>query len=122
MPRPDLNQLQRKLLRSGVAPRHAHRTVVELDAHFDDLVDEALGNGADLAHAEYQAIRQLGDIDLLVNAVCARPELRSWASEYPRVALLAYLSRLSRSIAGSANHCRHSQCLLPGTLDSVCVT
>ena len=64
MPRPDLSQLQTQLLRSGVAPRHVHRTVVELDAHFDDLVDEALDSGTDLAQAEQQAIRQLGDIDL----------------------------------------------------------
>lgn len=90
MPRPDLSQLQSQLLRFGVAPRHVHRTVTELDAHFDDLVDEALGDGADLAHAEHHAMRQLGDIDLLVDAVRARPELRSWAADYPRVALLAY--------------------------------
>lgn len=40
--------------------------------------------------AERQAIRQLGDIDLLANAVCARPELRSWAADYPRIALVVY--------------------------------
>ena len=90
MPRPDLSQLRTQLLRSGVAPRHVQRTVAELDAHFDDLVDEALGAGADQARAEHQAIRQLGDIDLLADAVRARPELRSWAADYPRIALLVY--------------------------------
>jgi len=90
MPRPDLSQLRTQLLRSGVAPRHVQRTVAELDAHFDDLVDEALGDGADQARAERHAIRQLGDVDLLVDAVRARPELRSWAADYPRIALLVY--------------------------------
>lgn len=90
MSRPELSRLRIQLLRSGVAPRHVQRTVAELDAHFDDLVDEALGNGADRARAERQALEQLGDIDVLVDAVCARPELRSWAANHPRIAVIAY--------------------------------
>lgn len=90
MPRPDLSRLQHRLLRSGVAPRHVRRTVEELDAHFDDLVDEALDSGADRARAERQAIKQLGDIDVIADAACARPELRSWATDHPRVALVVY--------------------------------
>ena len=90
MSRPELSRLRTQLLRSGVAPRHVRRTVLELDAHFDDLVDEALGNGVDRAQAEHQALHQLGDVDLITHAVCARPELRSWAANYPRIALVAY--------------------------------
>ena len=66
------------------------RTVAELNAHFDDLVDEAVCNGADRARAERRAIEQLGDIDVLADAVCARPELRSWAANYPRIAVVVY--------------------------------
>lgn len=90
MSRPELSRLRQQLLRSGVAPRHVQRTVAELDEHFDDLVDDALANGDDKVRAERQAIRQLGDIDVLADAVCARPELRSWASGYPRFALVVY--------------------------------
>ena len=90
MSRPELSRLRTRLLRSGVAPQHVRRTVLELDAHFDDLVDEALGDGVDLAQAECQALQQLGDIDLLTRAVCARPELRSWAANYPRIAIVVY--------------------------------
>ena len=90
MSRPDLGRLPARLLRSGVAPRHVQRTVAELDAHFDDLVDEALGNGSDRARAECRAIKQLGDIELLADVVCARPELRSWAANYPRIAIVIY--------------------------------
>ncbi|MGI9223016.1 MAG: HAAS signaling domain-containing protein [Woeseiaceae bacterium] len=90
MSRPELSRLRARLLRSGVAPRHVKRTVAELDAHFDDLVDEARGTGADRALAERQALEQLGDMDLLADAVCARPELRSWAANYPRIAVIVY--------------------------------
>jgi hypothetical protein len=67
-----------------------HRTVVELDAHFDDLVDAGLDRGISRTRAENEALRQLGDVDVLVDAVRERPELRSWAADYPRVALVAY--------------------------------
>lgn len=90
MSRPDFDQLRNRLLRSGVAPRHVRRTVEELGAHFDDLVDEALDNGTDRARAERQASEQLGDIDVLADAACARPELRSWAADYPRIAVVVY--------------------------------
>lgn len=90
MPRPDLSRLRSRLLRSGVAPRHVHRTVAELDAHFDDLVAEALGRGMGRTQAEDEALVQLGDVDVLADAVRERPELRSWAADYPRVALVVY--------------------------------
>ena len=51
MSRPELSRLRARLLRSGVAPRHVKRTVAELDAHFDDLVDGlqfGLDRGVDL--------------------------------------------------------------------------
>jgi hypothetical protein len=38
--------LREALLRMGVAPRHARRTVLELDSHFRQLVQEGLQRGA----------------------------------------------------------------------------
>ncbi|MCK5326837.1 MAG: hypothetical protein KAJ57_12535 [Woeseiaceae bacterium] len=90
MPRPDLNGLQSRLLRAGIAPRHVHRTVTELNEHFDDLVDDAMQYGLDQAGAERHANRELGDISLIGKAVCGRPELRGWAANHPRAALVVY--------------------------------
>lgn len=90
MAAPDFSALQSRLLRSGVAPRHVQRTVEELSAHYEDLVDEALSYDRSRNEAERWAFRQLGDVDTLVRAVCERPELRSWADRYPHVALVIY--------------------------------
>jgi hypothetical protein len=90
MAAPDFGRLSSCLLRSGVAPRHVQRTVLELTAHFEDLVDEALAFGCGQEEAQQRARRQLGDIDTLVHAVRERKELLSWAASYPHVALLFY--------------------------------
>lgn len=82
MPRPDFRSLRNELLRSGVAPRHVRRTVLELSDHFDDLVDA----GA----SEQQAMKELGELNEIRQAVLARPELRSWAYRFPHIALFIY--------------------------------
>ena len=90
MPRPDFKVLRSRLLRSGVAPRHVQRTEVELSEHFEDLVADAVASGAARRDAELQAANELGDIDVIANEICARPELRNWAASYPRLALMFY--------------------------------
>ncbi len=39
MREPDFNHLATDLLKNGISPRHAHRTVNEVRDHYDDLVD-----------------------------------------------------------------------------------
>lgn len=90
MPRPDLRQLRSRLLQSGVAPRHVKRTELELGEHFEDLVDSGMESGLDRRDAERRAMHALGDIELIAAEICARPELRSWAVNYPRLALVFY--------------------------------
>ena len=90
MPRPDFDQLASELLRAGVSPRHVRRTVIELSDHFDDLVDNAIGQGVDVRDAEARALRDLGEFPDLVLAARERPELRSWANRFPHVALVIY--------------------------------
>lgn len=90
MPRPDFNSLQSQLLRTGIAPRHVHRTITEMNDHFDDLVEDAVQSGLDEAGAERHANQELGDMNLIAAAVCERPELRGWAANHPRVALVVY--------------------------------
>ena len=86
----DLSQLQSRLLRSGVAPRHVQRTVTELQDHFDDLVEQGLAGGADRLAARAAARELLGSFDDIADAVRARPELRSWAFRHPRMAAVVY--------------------------------
>ena len=90
MPRPDLGKLRSRLLQSGIAPRHVKRAELELGEHFEDLVESGTASGLDQREAERQALRALGDIDLIAAEICARPELRSWAVSYPRLALVVY--------------------------------
>ena len=90
MREPDFNQLARRLLQSGIAPRHAHRAVNEIRDHYDDLVDAAVDGGASSQAARRQAAAQLGSMDDLVAAMNARRELKTWAFRYPIAAVVFY--------------------------------
>lgn len=80
--------LSQRLLRAGIAPRHVQRLIAELEAHFADLVAELQSTGLSQAESESQAAVRLGTEDLLAASIIARPELRSWARQWP---LLAYV-------------------------------
>jgi hypothetical protein len=90
MPRACLGQLRDELLRSGIAPAHVQRTLTELDEHLDDLVEAALADGKDPAAAESTALKTLGDLLLVSEAMQQRPELKGWAWHYPRLARVVY--------------------------------
>lgn len=90
MREPDFNALATRLLKSGIAPRHAHRTVNELRDHYDDLVDAAVDDGANSRKARRQAAAELGTMDGFVAAMDSRRELKTWAFRYPRVAVIVY--------------------------------
>ncbi len=90
MPKPDLIKLRSHLLQSGIAPRHVKRTELELGEHYEDLVDSAMESGLDRCDAERHALLALGDLDHIAAEICARPELRSWAFSFPRLALVFY--------------------------------
>lgn len=90
MPSLDLSELRNHLFRSGVAPRHVRRTIAELNDHYEDLVDCAMASGADINDAHIRACDDLGDLRDVAQAVCAQPELRSWAHRFPHIALIVY--------------------------------
>lgn len=90
MREPDFNALATRLLKNGIAPRHAHRTVNELRDHYDDLVDAAVDDGANSRKARRQAAAKLGTMDEFVAAMASRRELKTWAFRYPRVAIIVY--------------------------------
>lgn len=75
--------LKERLLRAGVAPKHVRRTVMELEAHRQDIITELRGRGVPVAQAEDEARARLGSDDTLAASVLARPELRSWARKRP---------------------------------------
>lgn len=76
MPGPDQTSLEDRLLRGGVAPRHAKRLSREYVEHFDDLVRAAGGNSQ-------AALLQLGSPEDVVVRALSRPELKSWSGRWP---------------------------------------
>lgn len=90
MPRPDFSTLQSELLNAGIKAVHVRRTLIELDNHFDDLVNDRLDGGIDRQTAEREALKQLGDLSFVAEQMLAAPELRSWSWRWPRLALIVY--------------------------------
>ena len=86
----DSKRLRQLLIGAGIAPRHVRRTVEELQDHFEDIVEQELEEGADRLTACRTALEALGSVDDIIAAVRSRPELRSWAHRYPRIAALVY--------------------------------
>lgn len=90
MPSPDFKQFQADLLRSGIAPRHVRRIASELQEHFEDLVEDELGRACDRRCATQQAAIRIGDLGDVAHAIQRCPELHSWSSRYPRLAVIVY--------------------------------
>src|SRR5437762_5836497 len=80
--------LSQRLLRAGIAPRHVKRLISELEAHFVDLVAEQRSVGLSQAESESQAAVRLGTDDVLIANILARPELHSWARQWPWLAFV----------------------------------
>ena len=90
MREPDFSGLATRLLQSGIAPKHAHRTVNELRDHYDDLVDAAVDERANSKKARHQAAHQLGPMDDFVAEMASRRELKTWAFRFPHLAVVVY--------------------------------
>ncbi len=86
----DFNALATQLLKSGITPRHVHRTVNELRDHYDDLVDAVVDDGANSQEARQRAADRLGFMDDFVLEMASRRELKTWSFRYPRAAILVY--------------------------------
>ena len=84
------DEMRRSLLESGVASRHVRRMLAELQDHLDDLRQEAIESGCDAVAADNMALRKIGDRQLLARKILERPELRTWAYRYPRIARMYY--------------------------------
>ncbi len=82
--------LEERLIDAGIAPKRVRRTVGEMRDHFEDLVAASVEQGLEPTAAQEQAFQQLGRVEDLVREMAARPELKSWASRYPRTAIVIY--------------------------------
>ena len=78
--------LSSRLLDSGVSPKVVSRIVIELQDHYDDLIDEAIANGEPLSQAREAAVARIGDPGMIAEQILETPELRSWIYRYPRIA------------------------------------
>ena len=78
-----LEELRNRLLRAGVAPRHVARYVTELAEHFEDLLLEEKRTTTDSEAAERSALKRLGNLETLTQAMVARSELHSWSLRAP---------------------------------------
>ena len=90
MRKPEFRVFARRLIDAGIAPKHVHRTVHEMRDHYEDLVEAGIDQGLRQTAAHEQALRQLGQVDDLVQQMASHPELKSWASRYPRTAIVVY--------------------------------
>ncbi len=90
MREPDFNALATQLLKSGITPRHVHRTVNELRDHYDDLTDAAVDEGANSQEARRQAAKRLGPMEDFIKQMASRRELKTWSFRYPRAAVVVY--------------------------------
>lgn len=90
MPEPDFRTLSRSLLAAGVGPTRVQRMVEELTDHYDDLVCAAMAAGERREEAEIAALRSLGDLRDVSLEIQRRPELKSWAWHWPRLAATVY--------------------------------
>jgi hypothetical protein len=77
------NELRERLLRAGVAPRHARRYIAELSDHLADLTAEAVRAGRGRADAESLALARLGGMDHLADAMIQQRQFQSWCARAP---------------------------------------
>jgi hypothetical protein len=75
--------VREKLLRAGIAPRHARRYITELREHLSDLTAQERAAGHDAREADKLARAKLGTDTELAEALIAKPEFRSIATRAP---------------------------------------
>jgi hypothetical protein len=76
-------ELEERLLRAGVSPRHVRRYVEELTDHLADLRAAEEREGKNGVEAEAAAAARLGPEEELAAAMLGRRELRSWSTRAP---------------------------------------
>jgi hypothetical protein len=68
-----------------MAPRNARRAALEIESHFQQLIDEESARGASAHEARSEAHRRLGANRELVRHYAERPELMAWSRRWPSI-------------------------------------
>jgi hypothetical protein len=76
-------ELQERLLRAGIAPRHVRRYLAELSDHLADLTAEQQRAGLSPAAAQSAALLRLGSTDELAAAMTTQPHAQSLTAQAP---------------------------------------
>ena len=82
----EFDLLRERLLRAGIGAAQAGRYIAELKDHLDDLRAEEQQAGWSPNDADARAMRRLGYVDALADAMIARRELRTWSARAPAAA------------------------------------
>lgn len=82
----EFDLLRERLLRAGIGAAQAGRYITELKDHLDDLRAEEQRAGWSPNDADARAMRRLGYVDALAEAMIARRELRTWSARAPAAA------------------------------------
>ncbi len=77
-----------ELLRGGVSPKYATRTLDELKAHYSDLKGQAINDGLSESEANERASTSIGDEQLLLREVLNKPELQSLTWRFPKTVFI----------------------------------
>jgi hypothetical protein len=93
--------LAERLLRAGIAPRHARRLVLELETHYAMLVEEGLQRGEPQAVAQLAARSRLGTDAEILSSALADPALMAWGARWPTLCGFAPLLALAGSFVAT---------------------
>jgi hypothetical protein len=85
MPDRRFGELREALLRAGVAAPNVRRAVVEIESHFNELMDEALARGESRERARAGAHALLGADPVLIRRYADQRELQAWSSRWPAI-------------------------------------
>ena len=79
------SELRDELLRAGVAPPKIRRAVLEIESHFQQLVDEEVARGTSDHYARSEAHRLIGSNQTLVQHYATQPEFLAWSRRWPGI-------------------------------------
>lgn len=103
-PEPNLDDLPRQLLESGVAPKYVARLTLELHDHYSDLEQESRRAGLSPDEAALDAYQRLGGCSAIAGEFARHPELLSWV--YTSAWVRAVLRALAEAYVAVASPLR----------------
>jgi len=77
-------ELRVSMLKNGVAPKYARRTILELKSHFRASIGQAIADGMSEDAARKRAREDIGDESTILKEILSKPELRSLPSRFTR--------------------------------------